>query len=135
MLKVKGLFSLFSTFVLLLYSFQSALAGTDHVVTSAELHHALVQSSQGRQASLDSIQRLFSRPEVARAVQSTVGSPKQIMEAVAALSDDELARLAEKARGIEQDFAAGALSNQELTYIIIALATAVLILIIIEAGE
>jgi len=134
MLKVKVLFSLWSAVVLLISSFQPVLAQTHHVIPTAGLHQELVKRSLDRQSSVESLERLFSRPEVAPTVEKTLGQTA-IREAVAVLSDEELAQLAEKARGIEQDFAAGALSNQELTYIVIALATAVLILIIIAAGD
>lgn len=133
MLKAKVVFSLISAVALLHSSFQPLLAETSHVVTPTDLQQELVKQSQDRQANLGSLERLFSRPEVAGALEKTVGSPKRILQAASALSDDELTRLAEKARGIESDFAAGALSNQELTYIVIALGTAVLILIIIVA--
>jgi hypothetical protein len=56
-----------------------------------------------------------------------------VVRAVATLSDDELSRLSARAERAQQDLAAGALSNQELTYIVIALATAVIILVIVAA--
>ncbi len=135
MLKAKCALSVLAAVALLHSSFPSLLGETNHVVTAADLHDELVKHSVDRQASLGSLERLFSRPEVARTLEKTVGSPKRIMQAASVLSDDELARLAEKARGIDADFAAGALSNQELTYIVIALGTAVLILVIIVAGD
>jgi len=135
MLKAKVALSVLSAAALLHCSFQPLLAQSNHVVTAAELRQELVRHSLSRQASLGSLERLFSRPEVAQTLQKTVGSPQKIMQAAAVLSDDELARLAEKASGINADFAAGALSNQNLTYIVIALATAVVILVIVAAGD
>jgi hypothetical protein len=49
------------------------------------------------------------------------------------MSPEELARLAEKTNQIQNDFAAGSLTNQQLTYIVIALGTAVLVLLIVAA--
>jgi hypothetical protein len=57
----------------------------------------------------------------------------KVRQAVSFLSDEELARLAARATRIENDFAAGALNNQQITYILIALATAVVILVIVAA--
>ncbi len=57
----------------------------------------------------------------------------QVTKAIPTLTDEDLARLAQRAASAESDFAAGALSNQELTYIVIALATAVVILVIVAA--
>lgn len=133
MVNAKVALSVLCMAALLHCSFQPLLGANNHVVTAAELRHELVKHSLNRQASLGSLERLFSRPEVAGTLQKTVGSPQKIMQAAAVLSDDELARLAEKARSIDADFAAGALSNQDLTYIVIALATAVVILVIVAA--
>jgi len=119
--------------MLLHCSLQPILAGTNHVVTSSDLRQALVARASNRQASLDALERFFSRPEVRGTVEKTVGNPERVHGALSKLSDDELARLAEKAAGAEQDFAAGALSNEELTYVVIALAAALLVLIIVAA--
>jgi hypothetical protein len=55
----------------------------------------------------------------------------QVQQAVAALDDEQAARLAARARQANADFAAGAFSNEMLTYIVIALATAVLVLVLV----
>ena len=133
MLRAKAVFSLICALMLLQCSFQSILAGTNHVVTTGELRQAMVKQTSNRQASLDALERLFSRPEIRGAVETTMGSPEKARGALSKLSDEELARLAQKATGAEKDFAAGALSNEELTYIVIALAAAVLVLIIVAA--
>lgn len=135
MLKAKAALSLLSAAALIYSSFPPLLAQTNHLVTTDEIRGELVKQSSNRQAYLGRLERLFSRPEVVRPVEKTLGSPKRITQAAAVLSDDELARLAERATRIEEDFAAGALTNQQLTYIVIALATAVLILVIIAAGD
>ena len=57
----------------------------------------------------------------------------KVVNALNLLSDEEVARLAARSTKIQKDVAAGVLSNQEITYILIALATAVLILVIVEA--
>ena len=56
-----------------------------------------------------------------------------MQKAVATLSPDELARLASRTNQLQRDFAVGALTNQELTYIVIALAAAVIVLIAVKA--
>ena len=59
------------------------------------------------------------------------GVDDQVTAALPLLGDEELAQLASRAERAQADFAAGALSNQEITYILIALATAVIILVIV----
>lgn len=48
-------------------------------------------------------------------------------------SEDELSELSRRAEQPDQTVVGGALNNQQLTYIVIALATAVVILVIIAA--
>jgi len=50
---------------------------------------------------------------------------------VSTLSADELANLAARTRKIQNDFAAGALNNEQLTYIVIAIGTALLVILIL----
>lgn len=57
----------------------------------------------------------------------------EIVSAVSVLDDESLSRLAAQAFDAQQDVAAGSLTNQQLTYIVIALGTAVLILVIVAA--
>jgi hypothetical protein len=57
----------------------------------------------------------------------------KVEKAIPLLNDEELSRLASQCRQVENDISAGALSNQEITYILIALATAVIILVIVVA--
>jgi hypothetical protein len=52
-----------------------------------------------------------------------------VEKAVGFLSDEEVARLASQIQRLDRDITAGALSNQHLTYIVIALATAIIVLI------
>ena len=49
------------------------------------------------------------------------------------MSDEDLARLAAQSEKLQKDVAAGALTNQQITYILIALGTAVIILVIVAA--
>jgi hypothetical protein len=58
---------------------------------------------------------------------------EQVTAGVATLEDADLSRLAERARSYQADVAAGALNNQQITYILIALGTAVIILVIVAA--
>jgi hypothetical protein len=108
------------------------LAADDHVVSPMELRKAIVDSSHARENSLTAIRGFFSCEPVADVLKSARIDPVRIGRAVSQLDDDELARLASRTGQIQKDLTAGALTNQQLTYIVIALATAVIILIIVE---
>jgi len=102
-------------------------------VSSSELRQAVTAAAQARQKNLDDVRSFFSSEPVRAALKTGKVDYQKVEKAVATLSAEELARLAGKTAQIQADFAAGELSNQELTYIVIALGTAVLILVIVVA--
>jgi hypothetical protein len=109
----------------------SAIAQESHVVPLTELHRDAAAATASRQANLERAESFFSSEAAQKALQSIHIDGKQVKAALPLLGDDELARLASRTGQLQEDFAAGALSNQELTYIVIALATAVIILVIV----
>ena len=111
----------------------SNLLGQGHVVSTADLHSELVKSAATRQGNLAKVKNFLSTEPARKALKSAKIDEKQVEKAVPYLSDAELARLAARTDKVQQDIAAGVLSNQQLTYIVIALATAVLVILIVKA--
>jgi hypothetical protein len=100
-------------------------------VTAAELRDAVRRAAGERQKNLEQVRSFFGDPKVRKALQEGRIDAGRLERAVAALDSAELAKLASRTQQIQKDFAAGALTNQELTYIVIALGVAVLILIVV----
>jgi uncharacterized protein YdaU (DUF1376 family) len=119
--------------LLLLLPAMVTWAAETHVVPITELHARTVSASDGRQSDLAKLDQFFSADAARQVLYSMKLDGAQVHQAVAVLSSEELARLASRTDKIQADLAAGALTNQQLTYIVIALATAVLILVIIKA--
>jgi hypothetical protein len=119
--------------LLTLFPAASSYGQQIHVVPLKELHEKVVSASQNRTEMVSRLERFFTGSQAAGALQSVHLNGQQIRQAIATLSDEDLARLNARAEKATDDFAAGALTNQELTYIVIALATAVLVLIIVKA--
>lgn len=113
--------------------FGAVVRAEDHVVPTEELNRQAVAASASRQANRVTLEKFLSSKPARQALQKARLNGAQVTRSVSLLSDDELARLAARAQKAQSDFAAGALSNQELTYIVIALGTAVLILVIVAA--
>ncbi|MGH9378236.1 MAG: PA2779 family protein [Terriglobia bacterium] len=109
------------------------LSAEDHVIPQASLHQALVNASAARQKNIVQVKNFFSSKPVEGALKKGGLDVRQVRRAVPNLSDQELAQLATRTQRIQNDFAAGALSNERLTYIVIALATAVIVILIVEA--
>lgn len=121
------------TLLLPALSMSSSLhAQADHIVPRQELRSAVQSAAQQRHADIEKINSLFRSSEVSSTLKKTGIQLEQVTEAVPLLSNEELAVLSARAEQIESDIAAGALTNQQITYIIIALATAVLVLILVD---
>ena len=105
----------------------------DHAVTTADLHQALVDSATTRQTNVDTVQRFFKSDVVQKTLGHQVVNAAKVEKAIPLLNDKELSRLASQCRQVESDISAGSLTNQQITYILIALATAVIILVIVVA--
>lgn len=106
---------------------------SDHIVPVPDLHQAVRAAAQARQDHLTKLDKFFSSEPARKAFETVKLDPAKVSQALAFLSDDELARLAAQSEKIQHDVAAGALTNQQITYILIALGTAVIILVIVAA--
>jgi len=93
----------------------------------------LLDSANSREKDTGKIQKFLSSDSTHKALGGNQHLLRKVEKALPYLSDEELKRLASQTEKIEQDIAAGSLTNQQLTYIIIALATAVIILVIVAA--
>jgi Flp pilus assembly protein TadB len=106
----------------------SVLAQT-HVVSQADIHKELVNDAQTRRKNLEKTRRLFSSDETRKAMEAAKISPEKVDAAISSLSDEELTRLASRADKLDQDFAAGRLSDRDLLIIILGLAALALIVV------
>ena len=110
----------------------AAAAAEDHVVPISELHHDAAAITQTREANIAKAERFFRSEPVEKALHSFKMDGDQVMKAVPMLSDNELAGLASRIDSAQTEFAAGALDNEHITYIIIALAAAVIVLVLVR---
>ncbi|MGH9632687.1 MAG: hypothetical protein ACRD7E_30650 [Bryobacteraceae bacterium] len=110
-----------------------SLVAGEHVVPTAELHKQIMSASDARKSNLDQVRRVLGSEPARKALEAVKVDGAQLQKSVALLSDEELANLSARSQQIERDIAGGALNNQEITYILIALVTAVVILVIVVA--
>jgi Flp pilus assembly protein TadB len=113
----------------LLTLFATSILAQTHVVSQADIHKELVNTAQTRQKNLEKTRRLFSSDETRKAMEAAQISPEKVDAAVSTLSDEELARLSSRADKLDQDFAAGRLSDRDLLIVILGLAALVLIIV------
>jgi|SRR5262245_3306201 Flp pilus assembly protein TadB len=130
-------FDLWQSIRLLAASFLLTLCATSilaqtHVVSPSDIHKELVNAAQMRQRNLEKVKNLFSSDETRKALESSQISPEKVDAAISTLSDDELMRLASRADKLDQDFAAGRISNRDLLIIILGIAAIILIIVAVR---
>jgi hypothetical protein len=110
-----------------------AVSPSQQAVSPSELHEAIRDAAKTQQKNRSDVQVFFSSELARKAMKVGKIDYQRVQTAVATMSPEELARLAARTNQLRQDFAGGALNSQQTTYAIIALATAVFVLIIVAA--
>ena len=119
-------------FLITVFVLPSSLLAQTHVVNQADIHKELINATQTRQKNLQKVERLMASDEAMKALESARMSPEKVNAAISTLSDAELARLAARADKLDQDFAAGRLSDRDLIFIILGIAALILIIVAVR---
>jgi hypothetical protein len=100
-----------------------------HVVSLSELNKDAARPAQTRQANEEAVRTLLSSDTAQKALKSTNLDYQKVDKAVGQLNDEDLAKLAERSRQAQSDFAAGRISDRDLLWIIV-IALAIIVLAI-----
>ena|SRR2546423_2509104 len=102
-----------------------------HVVSLQELNNDMAQPMYVRQSNEAAVRRLLSSEAGRQALKSANIDYKRVDKAVGQLSDEDLAKLAQRSRQAESDFAAGFLSPKHLAELILVIVVVVVIIVIV----
>jgi len=91
-----------------------------------------VNASQARQKNQEALKKFFSSPEAQKALESARINPQEVKNAVAGLSNQEMAQLAQRVNKAQADFAAGQISNHNLLLILVFIAALILIIVAVH---
>ena len=100
-----------------------------HVVSLSDLNKDAARPAQTRQSNEEAVRSLLSSDQAQNAMKSANLDYQRVDKAVSQLSDEDLARLAERSRKAQSDFAAGRISDRDLLWIIV-IALAIIVLAI-----
>jgi hypothetical protein len=100
-----------------------------HVVSLSDLTKDAARPAQTRQANEEAVRTLLSSDAGQNALKSAHLDYKKVDKAVGQLSNEDLAKLAERSRRAQSDFAAGRISDRDLLWIIV-IALAIIVLAI-----
>jgi hypothetical protein len=90
-----------------------------HVVSLGELSKDAARPAQTRQANEEAVRTLLSSEQGQKALKSAKLDYLKVDKAVGQLSGEDLAKLAERSRQAQADFAAGRISDRDLLWIIV----------------
>jgi hypothetical protein len=108
--------------IALLFGLPGVPAGAQdkqHVVSLGELNKDAARPAQTRQSNEEAVRTLLSSDQAQKALKSANLDYQKVEKAVGQLSDEDLAKLAERSRQAQSDFAAGRISDRDLLWIIL----------------
>jgi hypothetical protein len=100
-----------------------------HVVSLSDLNKDAARPAQTRQSNEEAVRMLLSSDQAQKALKSANLDYQKVDKAVGQLSDEDLAKLAERSRQAQNDFAAGRISDRDLLWIIV-IAIGIIVLVV-----
>ena len=100
-----------------------------HVVSLSDLNKDAALPTQTRQSNEEAVRTLLSSDPGQKAFKSVNLDYQKVDKAVGQLSDEDLAKLAERSRQAQSDFAAGRISDRDLLWIIV-IAIGIIVLVV-----
>jgi Flp pilus assembly protein TadB len=100
-----------------------------HVVSLSDLNKDAARPTQTRQTNEETVRTLLSSDQAQKALKSANLDYQKVDKAVGQLSDEDLAKLAERSRRAQSDFAAGRISDRDLLWIIL-IAIGIIVLVV-----
>lgn len=128
---------LFAILLSLLIPVSTARAEQQHVLPIQELHESAVRAADARTRNLAQLDHLFANDTVKNVMKDQHLDATQVRKAMAVLSDEDISRLAEKARTLESDLAAGGaeLSNSQVTLFVLGFFLIIFLAILVLAFQ
>ena len=114
---------------LVLGSIPASAQEQEHAVSPGQLRTEVQKSVAARQANEAAVREMFASDAGRQALKSAGMDYQKVDQAISQVSDEDLARMAERSREVQKDFAAGRLGDRDL--LIILLVAVALILIIV----
>ncbi|HEX4067292.1 MAG TPA: hypothetical protein VHZ09_14840 [Acidobacteriaceae bacterium] len=98
-----------------------------HLVSPGQLQQQVQNSTATRQQNMDTLNQFVSSPQALKAMKDAKIDPVQVKTAIPTLSNADLANLSARAQHVQQDFAAGRISNLMIGLIIILIVLVILL--------
>ena len=102
-----------------------------HVVSQEEMSNDSARASELRHENEAALRHLLSSEAGQQALKSANVDYTRVDKAISRLSDQGVAKLAERSRQAENDFAAGMISAKHIAYLVLAIVVIVVIIVLV----
>jgi hypothetical protein len=104
----------------------------DHAVSPGQLRKDLQKAAETRQANEAAVREMFASEKGREALKSAGIDYQKVDQAITQVNDEDLARMAERSREVQKDFAAGRFSDRDLILILLVAVALVLIIVAVR---
>lgn len=104
----------------------------DHAVSSDQLRNDVQKSAATRQANEGAVREMFASESGRKALSSAGIDYQKVDQAISQVSDEDLARMAERSREVQKDFAAGRMADRDLLVILLVAVAIILIIVAVR---
>jgi hypothetical protein len=104
----------------------------DHAVSSGQLRKDLQKAAATRQTNEVAVREMFASDAARQTLKSAGIDYKQVDSAISQVSDEDLARMAQRAQQVNKDFAAGRLDDRDLLIVLLVAVAIVLIVVAVR---
>jgi len=101
-----------------------------HVISPDELNQDAARPAQSRQADEESIREMLNTPEGQEALRRAKVDYQRVDKAMAQMSDADMAKLGERSRQAQADFAGGAIGSTLLIVVILIIVLAIVLAVV-----
>lgn len=104
----------------------------DHALSTKQLHRDLQKAAEVRTANEAAVREMFANEKSREALKSAGIEYQKVDQAISQISDEDLARMAERSRDVQKDFAAGKYSDRDLLILLLVAVALVLIIVAVR---
>ena len=104
----------------------------DHAVSSGQLSKDLRKASETRQANEAAVREMFATDAGRETLKNAGIDYQKVDQAISQVNDEDLARMADHARNVQKDFAAGTLGDRDLLLILLIAVAIILIIVAVR---
>jgi pyruvate/2-oxoglutarate dehydrogenase complex dihydrolipoamide acyltransferase (E2) component len=104
----------------------------DHAVSQGQLRQDVQKAAETRRANEAAVREMFASEKGREALKSAGIDYQKIDQAIGQVNDEDLARMADRSREVQKDFAAGRFSDRDLIILLLVVVGLILVIVAVR---